>query len=70
LYDEDHRRRRLNYKPGLLPPYYADMPKTVDEIIKSEDAYLNHFDKNRFVTDVKYFIKAVNNIVLNQKRSA
>jgi lipopolysaccharide/colanic/teichoic acid biosynthesis glycosyltransferase len=70
LYDESHRKRRLKYKPGLIPPYYADMPKTVPEIIKSEEAYLNQFDKNRFATDTKYFFKAVNNIVLNQKRSS
>jgi len=70
LYDETHRKRRLQYKPGLIPPYYADMPKTVSEIIKSEERYLDQFDKNRFATDVKYFFKAVNNIVLNQKRSS
>ncbi|MBT8383106.1 MAG: sugar transferase, partial [Ignavibacteria bacterium] len=70
LYDEQHRARRLQYKPGLIPPYYADMPKTVSEIIKSEEAYLNQFDKNRIITDTKYFFKAVNNILLNQKRSS
>jgi lipopolysaccharide/colanic/teichoic acid biosynthesis glycosyltransferase len=70
LYDEAHRKRRLQYKPGLIPPYYADMPKTVPEIMKSEESYLNQFDKNRLTTDVKYFFKAVNNIVLNQKRSS
>ncbi|MBT8379969.1 MAG: sugar transferase [Ignavibacteria bacterium] len=70
LYDEQHRARRLQYKPGLIPPYYADMPKTVSEIIKSEEAYLNQFDKNRFNADIKYFFKAVNNILLNQKRSS
>lgn len=70
LYDEDFKKRRLNYKPGLIPPYYADMPRTVPEIIKSEEKYLNEYDRAALKTDIKYFLKAFNNIVLNQKRSA
>lgn len=27
LYSEEVKERRLNFKPGLLPPYYADMPQ-------------------------------------------
>lgn len=70
LYDEDFRSKRLSYKPGLVPPYYADMPKTLKEIIESEKRYLASYDKNRFTTDLKYFWKAFNNIVLKKKRSA
>jgi len=70
LYDEEYRKRRLKYRPGLIPPYYADMPGTIQEIMISEEKYLNEFDRAPLKTDVKYFFKAFYNIVLNQKRSA
>lgn len=69
LYDEDFRKRRLKYKPGLVPPYYVDMPRTIPDIIRSEEKYLNEFDENRIKTDVKYFFKAMNNIIFNNARS-
>ena len=70
LYSKEHQERRKNFKPGLLPPYYADMPKTIEEIELSEKRYLDAYEKNPFKTDIKYFIKAVNNILIKQKRSA
>ncbi|GMR25347.1 MAG: hypothetical protein BMS9Abin39_0638 [Ignavibacteria bacterium] len=70
LYNEEFRKRRMNYKPGLVPPYYADMPKNISEIMQSEQNYLNEFDKNKIKTDAKYFFKAFNNIVIKKARSA
>ncbi len=69
LYHDEFRERRLKYKPGLVPPYYVDMPTNLDEIIKSEEKYLDAFDKNRSKTDFIYFWKACNNILLNKQRS-
>lgn len=70
LYTPGHQERRKNFKPGLLPPFYADMPKTIEEIELSEKRYLDAYEKNPFKTDFKYFMKAVNNILLKNKRSA
>jgi len=70
LYNEEFRKKRINYKPGLIPPYYADMPKNLSEIIKSEKRYLDEYDKSKIKTDVKYFFKAFNNIVIKKERSA
>ena len=47
LYDEEYRKRRIKYKPGLVPPYYAHLPNGLEEIIESEKKYLDEFDKNR-----------------------
>ena len=69
LYDEEFRKKRMNYKPGLVPPYYADMPKNLSEIIQSEKKYFNEFDENKIKTDLKYFFKAFNNIVIKKERS-
>ena len=70
LYEENLRLRRTKYKPGLIPPFYVDMPKTLKEIMVSEKKYLDEFDKNPVATDMKYFLKAAQNIVLRGARSA
>lgn len=60
---------RRMHKPGLLPPFYADMPKTFDEIIQSEMAYLTKYEKAPLQTDLTYLIRILKNIVLHQARS-
>jgi len=70
LYDNEFRERRINYKPGLIPPFYADMPSNIVEILKSEETYLDKFDKNSIKTDFIYFWKSFNNIIINNKRSS
>jgi len=69
LYNEELRERRIKYKPGLVPPFYVDMPKTLEEIMESEKKYLDLYDKNPFLTDWKYFWKAFQNIVFKKARS-
>lgn len=61
--------KRTKTKPGLVPPFYADMPKSQEELFSSEDNYLNAYFKAPFKTDWKYFWKAVYNIVIKKARS-
>jgi len=70
LYDERLKNKRLKYKPGLVPPFYADMPKTLEEIQASEWKYLEEYEKRPFVTDFKYFWRAFYNIVVKKARSS
>ena len=69
LYPIKLQKLRVNMKPGLVPPYYADLPQTFDEIINSECQYLEKKLKNRFTTDLIYFFKALNNILIKGARS-
>ncbi|GAB4301437.1 MAG: hypothetical protein Kow0098_29570 [Ignavibacteriaceae bacterium] len=69
LYPEEYRNRRIKYKPGLIPPYYADLPSTLPEIIDSEIKYLDAYDKNPYKTDIRYFFRAFVNIVIKRKHS-
>jgi lipopolysaccharide/colanic/teichoic acid biosynthesis glycosyltransferase len=69
LYTKELIERRFKYKPGLIPPYYADMPKTLTEIMESELRYLDAYEKNPLKTDFKYFWKAFNNIFIKHARS-
>jgi lipopolysaccharide/colanic/teichoic acid biosynthesis glycosyltransferase len=69
LYTKELQEKRIKFKPGLIPPFYVDNPKTLDEIIASEMKYLNLYEKHPFITDVKYFFIAVYNIIFKRYRS-
>jgi len=69
LYPKDLQELRIQFKPGLVPPYYADMPKSFDEIVDSERRYLLSKKEKPFTTDIKYFCKAFVNIVFKGARS-
>ncbi len=42
-YPDDLKKERIKYKPGLVPPYYADMPNSMDEVWESERNYLEKY---------------------------
>jgi lipopolysaccharide/colanic/teichoic acid biosynthesis glycosyltransferase len=70
LYDENHQRKRIQYKPGLIPPFYADLPETLEEIQESERRYLDAYERHPLLTDWNYFWKAFFNIIFRRKRSS
>jgi len=69
LYTDELKAKRTSTKPGLIPPFYADLPKTLEEIQESENRYLDSYFKHPFLTDWKYFWKAGYNIVVKKARS-
>ena len=69
LYPEDLQKLRKTVVPGLVPPFYADLPKTFDEICESERKYVNAYLRNPARTQWGYFWKAVFNIVVRGARS-
>jgi len=70
LYDDDLKEKRLKVKPGLIPPFYADNPKTLNEIMQSEKKYLAAYSKNPVITDTKYFFRCMYNILFKGSRSS
>ncbi len=69
-YPEDLRKLRIETKPGLVPPYYADMPGSIEEVWESERKYLEEYKKKPFRTDWKYFWMAFRNIVFRGAKSS
>lgn len=70
LYSEELQQKRTQHKPGLLPPFYADMPKTLEEIEASEMRYLVRCEeKGTLSTDFVYFWKIFYTIVFKRARS-
>ena len=71
LYCKELQEQRVKHKPGLLPPFYADMPKTLDEIQASEMRYLTMCEKRgTLVTDFVYFWRIVCTIIFKRAHSA
>ena len=69
LYEKELQERRVRYKPGLVPPFYCDLPQTLREIQDSEIKYLDEYDKSPFITDFRYLCRAAVNIVFKRARS-
>jgi len=69
-YPADLQEMRVRYKPGLIPPYYADLPGNMEEVWDSERRYLQAYAKKPWTTDFKYFCRAFRNIVFRGAKSA
>jgi len=71
LYSKELQQLRVQFKPGLLPPFYADMPQTLEEIESSELNYLYACkNKGTLQTDLIYFFRIIKNILFRNARSA
>ncbi len=69
LYPKELQLKRVQFRPGLVPPYYADMPNSLEEIVASELRYLQAYEQNPLRTDWIYFWRAFYNIVFRNVRS-
>ncbi len=70
LYNKDLQELRATVKPGLFPPFYADMPKTLEDIMESERRYLEQYKIHPFKTNFRYFFRIIKNILFHKKRSS
>ena len=70
IYPVSLQQKRIKYKPGLIPPAYVEIPKSIEEMVAIEEKYLDAYEKNPFLTDWKYFWKAISNIVFKSVRSS
>ena len=62
---------RIKHKPGCIPPYVSlNKTGSVQDVIKAEREYLIEKNNNPYFTDLKYFFKAIYNILFKRKRSA
>lgn len=69
LYSKELQEFRIKFKPGMLPPFYADNPVTLDDIQESEMRYLKAYEQHKFRTKWVYFWKIMNNILFKNRRS-
>ncbi|PXY02122.1 sugar transferase [Marinifilum breve] len=69
LYDKELQDLRKMVTPGIVPPFYADLPETLEEIQDSEKRYIKSYLKSPLTTDLKYLYLAIKNILANRLTS-
>jgi lipopolysaccharide/colanic/teichoic acid biosynthesis glycosyltransferase len=69
MYPVDLQQFRTRFKPGLIPPFYVDLPKSFEEHIASEQRYLEAYMEKPLRTDFFYLRRALYNIVFKRARS-
>ncbi len=69
LYSPELRILRRRVKPGLIPPYYADLPDSLDGMQQSETRYLEQYLASPWRTDARYLVRALWNIIVKRARS-
>lgn len=69
-YPEYLQKLRIQVKPGLIPPFYIDHPKTFDELFASEEKYLRAYLENPIKTDIVYFFRTIHSIIFKRIHSA
>ncbi len=68
---KEMQKLRNTQKPGCIPPYVAlNREGNVMSVLQSEKDYLVEKMDNPYFTDLKYFFKAIFNIIIRHKRSA
>lgn len=70
LYPKELQDFRTRFKPGIIPPFYVDLPKNLEEIFQSERKYLQQKEKKPVWTDIKYGLLAFINIIFRGARSS
>lgn len=69
LYPAEFQEFRKNFKPGLVPPVYVEIPKTLTDTVEIERRYLKAYERKPFLTDITYLFKAFYNIFIKRVRS-
>lgn len=69
LYNEELKAERIKHKPGFIPPFYVDLPETIDEIMSSELEYFKKYKKSPITTDLIYLFKGLYNVIFRGVRS-
>ena len=64
------QEKRTRCKPGLIPPFYIDHPKTFDELFASEEKYLDAYLQHPIRTDIRYFFLTIRSILFRGIHSA
>lgn len=69
-FPEDLKTERIKYKPGCIAPYVALKMPDDKMNIEAERIYIRDLQNNPRLTDLRYFLKAVYNILTFKIRSS
>lgn len=67
---EEVQKLRIRFKPGCIPPYVALLMPDAEGNVEAERIYLSEKMKHPIRTDIKYFFKALYNIITGKIKSS
>ena len=62
----DEQPMWINYNSGLTSYFNVYLPETIEEIVAPERKYLNAYDRHLWLIDVRSYIIALYNILINR----
>jgi lipopolysaccharide/colanic/teichoic acid biosynthesis glycosyltransferase len=69
LFPLEFQEYRRQFKPGLIPPVYVEIPETLEDVVAIERRYLKAYERRPLQTDIKYFYQFVCNVIFKKVRS-
>ncbi|MBN1561908.1 sugar transferase, partial [candidate division KSB1 bacterium] len=69
MYPQEMQELRMKAKPGLIPPFYADLPDSFAGHMASEKQYIESYLKKPISTDLAYLYRALYQIFVKKARS-
>jgi hypothetical protein len=68
-YPPDFQEYRKKFKPGLIPPVYAELPQSIEDVAAIEERYLRAYEQSPWKTDWYYARRVFYNIIIKRVRS-
>jgi hypothetical protein len=68
-YPPDFQEYRKKFKPGLVPPVYAELPESIEDVAAIEQRYLRAYERSPWKTDWYYARRVLYNIIVKKVRS-
>jgi lipopolysaccharide/colanic/teichoic acid biosynthesis glycosyltransferase len=69
-FPDDLKKERIRYKPGCFPPYVALNMPDCEGNIEAERIYIHDLKAHPYLSDIRYLLKSVYNILSNKIRSS
>ncbi|MBD3252609.1 hypothetical protein GF386_02670 [Candidatus Pacearchaeota archaeon] len=67
-FPESHRKRALQYKPGLFGvPYAVPVLSDFEHLLQVEEEYLDRYEESSYRTDLEYFLRISYNLLRGQR---
>lgn len=70
LYPERYQDKYYTVKPGFISPIFDEKTSSFEDIVTIEEKYLTSYKSNPFMTDIRYFILTITDILFRGKLSS
>lgn len=69
LYPDSYQKKYNSVKPGILSPIFDESVSDFNEIVSTEEKYLDSYNRNWLLADFRYFWSTIHDIIYRGVRS-